>query len=337
VTAARALAALLLLAAAGPAAAYKQTCDGAGVCLAWRTRSITWKLNTCRPSSSPSCQANPVEEIAKASFQAWQDVPCSDLTFTYGGASSSIIAAEDAAEHLVVFRPGWCSEHPDAVNDPCYDTATCGNKYDCFDDEGGLGRNTLALTSVRYQGDGTIVDADTEIVDWDGGTGAIGSPANGVYVTCYTTGAPASTCTTFGQADCVYYDLQNTLTHEIGHFLGLAHPCGSGSGSPEVPCTSTYADRTMYPFEVPGEIAKRTLAADDVAGICALYPGPAAAAVSSLRAPASFSPEAVVQSPATGDVCMPRRSSGGGCSTGGGPGAAGLLALAAIARLRRRA
>jgi MYXO-CTERM domain-containing protein len=62
----------------------------------------------------------------------------------------------------------------------------------------------------------------------------------------------------------------------------------------------------MYPFEVPGETTKSSLSADDVDAVCTLYP-------------------------------PVKASSGGGCSTGGGPGAAGLLALAAIARLRRRA
>jgi MYXO-CTERM domain-containing protein len=318
VTAARALAALVVLAAAWPAAAYKQTCDAQGVCLKWPMREITWKLNPSRANTSPSCQPpgapDPTLDIARASFAAWHDAthagetgPCTDLTFTYGGTTTSIVAGGDLAEHVILFRQGWCSANPGAVNDPCFDTFTCGEKFDCFDDEGGLGRNTLALTSVSYRANGTIVDADTEIVEWNGASGAITSASTpGVYVTCYGPSLTAPVCGSYGQSDCAYYDLQNTLTHELGHFIGIAHPCGSGSGNPEVGCTREMTDATMYPFEVPGETTKSSLSADDVDAVCTLYP-------------------------------PVKASSGGGCSSGGGPGAAGLLALAAIARLRRRA
>jgi MYXO-CTERM domain-containing protein len=313
VSAARALAALVLLAAAGPAAAYRQTCDDQGVCLKWPTRDITWKLNPSRANTSPSCQpsgaTDPTVDIARASFAAWHDAthtgettPCTDLTFTYGGTTTSIVAGGDLAEHVIVFRQGWCSANPDAVNDPCYDTSTCGKKFNCFDDEGSLDRNTLALTSVSYRADGTIVDADTEIVEWNGAAGAITSASSpGVYVTCYGPSLTAPVCGSYGQGDCAYYDLQNTLTHELGHFIGIAHPCGTGSGNPEVGCTSALSDVTMFPFEVPGETTKITLSADDVDAVCTLY-GPAKA---------------------------------GGCSSGPGAGAAALLGLVALALARR--
>jgi MYXO-CTERM domain-containing protein len=107
---------------------------------------------------------------------------------------------------------------------------------------------------------------------------------------------------------CDGYDLRNTVTHEAGHFVGLAHPCGDPSGpscqqSPpagEVP----YSDRTMYPTTSAGQISKRTLSVDDVAGVCAIYP------------PAS----------------------GCGCGTSGAPGvlAAALAALALLAARPRR-
>jgi|GEM_PF-2838940 len=53
-------------------------------------------------------------------------------------------------------------------------------------------------------------------------------------------------------------DLQSIATHEMGHLLGLDHP--------------GVADATMYWSAVEGEIHKRTLAADDIQGICYLYP-----------------------------------------------------------------
>jgi hypothetical protein len=63
---------------------------------------------------------------------------------------------------------------------------------------------------------------------------------------------------TWGDADPSRNDLQNALTHEVGHFLGLAH-----SDDPEA---------TMYASAVRGETVKRSLSDDDVAGARALYP-----------------------------------------------------------------
>ena len=59
------------------------------------------------------------------------------------------------------------------------------------------------------------------------------------------------------------YDLQNTLTHELGHALGLMH-----SKADEL--------AVMFPSSAPGETCKRTLSADDIAGLVELY-GTAAA------------------------------------------------------------
>ena len=56
----------------------------------------------------------------------------------------------------------------------------------------------------------------------------------------------------------VEVDLRNTLTHEVGHFLGLDH-------SPD-------ANATMYATAPQGETSKRILHEADVAGLCHIYP-----------------------------------------------------------------
>ncbi|BDG01878.1 matrixin family metalloprotease [Anaeromyxobacter oryzae] len=326
-TALRATLVAILAAAATPAAAFVQTCVGTPkLCLKWPTPSITWKINPSQPNAAPSCQpgdaSGPAIDVAKASFATWQGAThpgdtaaCTNLSFTYGGVTSSIKAGADTSEHVVLFRQGWCSQNPSAVSDPCFQAVppTCGNKYGCFDDEGGAGRSTLALTSVSYNAtNGTILDSDTEIVDWNGGTGAIDTNVtNGIYVTCYTSAAPAATCSSYGQADCVYYDLQNTLTHEIGHFIGLAHPCEPSKG---IACTAAMADVTMYPYEQPVETKKRTLSPDDVDGVCTLYPA------GSTSGSGGGGPS----------------SSHGGCATGPGFAGTTLLALLALGLRRRR-
>lgn len=53
------------------------------------------------------------------------------------------------------------------------------------------------------------------------------------------------------------YDFDSVMTHETGHFLGLAH--------------STDRHATMFAHYTPGSTAMRNLTADDVAGICAIY------------------------------------------------------------------
>ena len=53
-------------------------------------------------------------------------------------------------------------------------------------------------------------------------------------------------------------DLQNTLTHEAGHFLGLDH--------------SAVAASTMFGSAPNGELEKRTLHPDDIDGLQSAYP-----------------------------------------------------------------
>jgi hypothetical protein len=93
---------------------------------------------------------------------------------------------------------------------------------------------TLALTTVTFsEDDGAIYDADMEI--------------NGAL--------PLTTTTPPSQRG---YDLQSIMTHEAGHFLGLAH-----SADPHA---------TMYLSVGAGNDDKRKPSPDDIAGICSAYP-----------------------------------------------------------------
>lgn len=56
----------------------------------------------------------------------------------------------------------------------------------------------------------------------------------------------------------IVHDIQNTLTHEMGHALGLAH-------SPDV------EEAVMYPTAPPGEVTKRQLSNDDIEALVKLY------------------------------------------------------------------
>lgn len=95
------------------------------------------------------------------------------------------------------------------------------------------GPHNIALTTVTYDvRSGEIFDADMEL-----------NAAGFGFTT--------------GDAD-VQTDLLSVITHEAGHFLGLTH--------------SSKTDATMWANYTTGNIGPRTLAVDDIAGVCAVYP-----------------------------------------------------------------
>lgn len=181
--------------------------------------------------------------------------------------------------------------------------------------------NTLGLTTVTFNADnGEIYDADMEINSSGQNLSTDDLvPANG-------------------------YDLLSVVTHEAGHFFGIAH------------ATDTRA--TMFASYKPGSSAQRTLTSDDTEGLCAIYPDATKRTVDT-KVSASGIASAGACDPTPrhgfGSTCASNPtpsegSSSGGCavaSTGGSAGAGGapwsaLAALASVvavvvgARIRRR-
>ncbi len=64
---------------------------------------------------------------------------------------------------------------------------------------------------------------------------------------------------TWGEGEAAANDLQNALTHEVGHFIGVAH--------------SDKSEATMFSSASTFETKKRSLDVDDLAALRASYPG----------------------------------------------------------------
>lgn len=174
----------------------------------------------------------------------------------------------------------------------------------------------LALTTVWVQG-GRIVDADIEInaadprFRWD-------VLADDPFIASLSHDI----------------DLQNALTHELGHVLGLDHPCYlegppdppefDDLGAPMPSCSdpalpASVPLATMYPSSTGGNIEERTLSDDEVLALRDLYPAGQAPFVEG-----------------------PLLSEPGGCAAAGDAHPSGsswlgaLAATALVARARRR-
>jgi hypothetical protein len=169
------------------------------------------------------------ERATRSAFQAWISADCGDNQHPSIGVVSLGEVVCDRIEYNHDF-PGDGPENPPKVAGPNANLVV-------FRDEGWLyDLQTIALTTITFAVDsGEILDADIEVnsQDFDMST---------------------------GNSD-VQNDFQSVMTHEIGHFFGLAHSLVSGASM-----------NAMYNTQ---DVAFRTLSEDDRAGICAIY-GPLA-------------------------------------------------------------
>ena len=179
----------------------------------------------------------------------------------------------------------------------------------------------VAYTAVSKEPNGSIFDADIAIN---------ADPASGFAWANLDPGASPS-------GHLLNYDLQTVLTHEFGHFLGLAHTCSTvGTGTDEndgptdgldaagqaIPsCYDTGVSQfttVMWAYIEDGSSDKRVLSTDDARGVCAIYP------------PTRTAPACTQNLP--DDGC--------GCATAAGApmnrlAALALVGLALVARRRR--
>jgi matrixin len=165
--------------------------------------------------------------------------------------------------------------------------------------------NTLALTTVTFNPEnGEIYDADMEVNTHDQRVTLIDPvPQDG-------------------------YDFASIVTHETGHFLGLAH---SGDNR-----------ATMFANYTPGATAMRNLTSDDVAGVCEIYRPDGTRAVLNDKVTPGPQCDPTPRRGFTGECAEPESKNclGGShvaVSSRVTPGAIGaVLALGALAVMRRR-
>jgi MYXO-CTERM domain-containing protein len=283
-------AAWALLLCAWPAHAYVRSRNSANVCIQWTSHGHSFQIDA---QGTPDVPGTAAFDAIRRSFQTWGAVSCSDLTFPeepLSTASRKVGYFDMGPNHnLVLFRTRACRTVVPA-GDACRTQGGCSNLYDCWDQGDGVIASTTTTTKTST---GEIVDTDIEMNDAPKSAGA-------AFRFTAVDGPP---CLSASDTNCVAIDVQNTVTHEAGHTLGLDHP-------PDHP------EATMYASGPSGETSKRIPAQDDINGICAIYPRGAAS---------------VTCGAAAGDP-------GGGCGCSAaqtGPGAAlGMLLL--LLQIRRR-
>lgn len=146
----------------------------------------------------------------------------------------------------VVFFDRACRDLGDL--DGCTLGEDCGEVHDCWDYD----TQFLALTLPTYDCSGRLLDSDVVVNGADFRLTTADAP------TCQPqTGAPDA-CTCPAGMACVITDVENTLTHELGHVVGLDHIHLEGS--------------TMSPWARPGDTDKRALDPGTQAFVCEVYP-----------------------------------------------------------------
>ena len=242
-----------LLFVAGRADAYVRYTSDSGKMFKWP--------QTCVPIATypkDLVEMMTLDEIlgaVDASAAAWSRSAdgCTYLDITVSSSTDDTPRATNDGHNNVIFRASnWCKVNA---------TGTCDTTV-VYDPA------ALALTSVSAStSSGVIRDADIEV--------------NAFH---------------FSWADLVahpdlrgngqpFHDLQNALTHEMGHLIGLDHTCYfqgppplDNTGAPITDCASASAEvleTTMFPSANPGDVDKRTLAPDDQLAVCDIYPAAA--------------------------------------------------------------
>lgn len=214
--------------------------DG-GHCLGWPAGSVEFRENVAGAPDAGEAGFAAMER-SLATWATAMNV-CGNLSLRMGSRTGSRTTGFNdrqgaSNENVLLFRNRLCIDFV-PPSDGCYAQGTCANTYDCWDYSAG----TLAITTTTFNvRTGRLYDADLEM---------------NASVHIFTT-VEAPPCTTLGESGCVSTDVQNTVTHELGHALGLDHSPDSRS--------------TMFAGAELGETSKRVLDDGSVEFVCGVYP-----------------------------------------------------------------
>jgi hypothetical protein len=214
-------------------------------CLFWTVPKLTWYQSSV---GNPQTKPTGAElEAVRRSFQSWQEIftSCGNLSLEEGGQVDERKVGYEVGgdnRNVVLFRLRRCGDtNVVPATDPCWKDDSCGNAYDCWSND----TQTIAVTLTTYdEKSGIIYDSDIEL----------NSP--GFFFTTADSGGLCSPPTV--TMNCISTDVQNTVTHEVGHLLGLDHTNNPGS--------------TMNPRAPPGETSKRTIDPGSSDFVCKTYP-----------------------------------------------------------------
>jgi hypothetical protein len=279
----------------------RTTVPSTEICLAWNSRQVSVSVDPAGSSRTPGdTELTAIERSVKS----WRDAitKCSDLALARGAAPPKIVVGKvtgSGGTNLITFRENSCRDVP--PGDPCRSDDSCGNKHSCWDH----GDVTIGLTTTTFSTrTGTIQDADIEL------NSAPASLGRGFLFTTVDSpacpeNAPASTC--------VHTDVENTVTHELGHLLGLDHVEGR-------------LNSTMAATAPVADLTKRIIDPGSADAICRIYP---------IGLPPTPCDERAAARPL---VLIDNKGTPGldpiGCATATGPGT--LACLAWLLRRRRR-
>ncbi len=248
----------------------------------WNTRRVAWAIQA---PGSLTVDPETAKDLIQSSFRAWSEPRCTDLSFEFRGVVGLEVPLESLSQVRFIHE-NWQSDG-DITRDA----------------------RAVALTTMHYEAaTGIIRYGVIEVNEIDPAT----PRADG-----FTFADAAISC-----PDTAAMDLRAVLTHEVGHFIGLAHT-DKVLDDHDQPLT---LDRqpTMTASVLPCDIWFRTLEVDDLEGLCTIYPeGRSARQCGTLP-----------DQQGSYVTSVPF-----GCTTTGGPGAGAFaisLLLARIFLMRRR-
>jgi hypothetical protein len=202
-------------------------CDTVGRPIYWSSKCVGFSL---QQDASVQVDLATARAIAKKGFDEWTNVDCplDPRTCKGGGGGHPTISGRDLGP--VACDKVEYNQHLGNANVIMFrDTSWPHDQPDV----------TLALTTVTFSVDsGEIYDADMEV-------------NSNPTLNPITTGDPTGR---------VVYDFYSIMTHELGHFVGLAHTQKTNDAA------------TMYPEYKRGTTFMRDPSLDDICAICTAYP-----------------------------------------------------------------